>query len=158
MKIVDGSNNEVTLSTVLGNTTDVTPDQNKVLTYTGVPLYKKYTLSGQAFEGTEAVALIPGRNYAKTQISALFPTATVTSVTPATGLHTGTVAGVVMKGQNLGGVTAISINSVAATAVTVVSDSQVTFTAPAQSAAGTYNIVITDDSGTVTVTNGWVST
>lgn len=156
MKIVlasDGTT-EVTLSTINGQLTDITPPQNSLKTYTGPDLQKKYTLPGAAFEGTRAFALKNGRAYSQSYINSLFPAATVASITPNAGLAAGGLAGVVIKGQNLGGVTAVSFGGTAATAVSVVDDQTVICTTPAH-AAGAVNVVLTDDSGSTTVTNGF---
>lgn len=157
MKIVlasDGTT-EVTLSTINGQLTDITPPQNSLKTYTGPDLQKKYTLPGAAFEGTRAFALKNGRAYSQSYINSLFPAATVASITPATGSHLSTTP-VVIKGQNLGGVTAITVGGTAATAVSVVDDQTVNATFPTNAAAGAQNVVLTDDSGTTTVTAGFL--
>jgi len=65
---------------------------------------------------------------------------------PAAGGTTITVTG-----SNLTGATAVTVGAVAATAVTVLSDTSVTFVTPAK-AAGTYDIVLTSPGGTVTKT------
>lgn len=79
-----------------------------------------------------------------------FPPATATSISPATGLAAGNTT-VTITGTNLDGVTAITFDGVAATTIVVVSSTKVTCHTPAGS-AGPADVVLTDDSGTVTKT------
>jgi len=85
--------------------------------------------------------------------------AVVQSLTPNTGLHTGTVPGVVIKGDRLFGATAASVNAVACTALSVdASGRQITCTVPALAAAGTFDVAVTVPSGVGTLYGGWVAT
>jgi hypothetical protein len=100
-------------------------------------------------EGTEKILLFrKGQVVRKSEIDAAFPAATVTSLSPVTGLAAGGTA-VTIKGTNLSAATGVTFGGVAATAVTVVDDKTVTCTTPAH-AAGAVDVVVTDDSGTVT--------
>lgn len=60
---------------------------------------------------------------------------------------------VTAEGQNLTGTTGVTVGGTAATDVVVVDDSTLTFTAPAK-AAGTYDVVVTDNVGSHTLTGG----
>lgn len=142
---------------VMSSMTDVTPDQNKVYRFDGAAqLFDAFTPEGVlAVESATKIAFVPGRTYSKSEIDRHFPAATFTSITPSTVAAAGGTA-VTIKGSNLTGVTAVAIGGTAFTAVTVVDENTVTATSPAKT-AGTYNLTITDDSGTVTVTNGITS-
>jgi hypothetical protein len=70
----------------------------------------------------------------------------VTGVTPNTGLSTGGAA-VTLTGSGFTGATAVNFGAVAATAFTVLSDTALLATAPAQ-AAGTVDVKVTTYSGT----------
>jgi hypothetical protein len=99
------------------------------------------------------VAFRAGAKLKQSEINALFPAATITSVVPATGgVAGGTV--VTLNGTNLDGVTGVTFGGTAGTALTVLSDTQVRITTPAK-AAGAYDVVAADDSGNVTKTGGF---
>lgn len=75
------------------------------------------------------------------------PVPTIASkVSPAgnLGVAGGTV--VTLSGDNLGGSTGVTVGGTAATAVTVLSETQIRFTAPAK-AAGTYPVVVVNPAG-----------
>jgi hypothetical protein len=121
-------------------------------------IYEKYSY------GSKTKAVEPGRRLlwregkvvTQAELDALFPAAVVSSVTPATGLAAGGTA-VSVEGDNLTGVSGITFGGAAATAVTVKSKTEVTCTTPAH-AAGAVNVVVTDDSGPTTLTNGFTYT
>lgn len=73
-------------------------------------------------------------------------------LSPSTG---GTAAGTVVTvvGYNLNGVTSVTVGGTAATAVTVLSDRELRFTAPAK-AAGTYDVALVKASGPDTTLTG----
>lgn len=152
MTIKNPSGTTQTKTAIMATMTDVTPDANKVYRFDGsTQMLKAYTPEGASqVEGARNLALVPGRTYTKLQIDALFPAATVTSITPTTAAAAGGTS-ITFKGDNLTGVTAITLGGTAFTAVTVVDENTVTATSPAKT-AGTYDVVLTDDSGTVTKT------
>lgn len=97
-----------------------------------------------------------GKVLRQSQVNALFKSADVHSALP----DAGTVAGgteVVIRGNYLDGVAAVSFGGVAAASVTVVSDREVRAVSPA--AAGgvpaVVDLVITDDKGTTTLTGAF---
>lgn len=158
MRIVSSAAPTVTISkaTLMGLMTDVTPDQNKLYRFDGtVKYYRKVTNEGEAtFEAGIRYAFIPGQYYTKLQIDAHYPTATLDSITPSTGLAAAGGTTVTLRGHNLGGTSGVTFGGTAATSVTVVNDTTVTCVTPAKT-AGSYNVVLTDDSGaTPTLTNG----
>lgn len=103
-----------------------------------------------------ARAFYAGQVVRQSEIDALYPAATVDTLTPATGLAAGGTV-VTIKGTNLDGVTGVTFGGTAGTAYTYVDQETIRVTTPAKT-AGTYNVVVADDSGTVTKTNGFVYT
>jgi hypothetical protein len=152
MTVKNASNTTQTKTAVMALMVDVTPDHAKIYRFDGtVPLYNAFSHEGDlAVESRRALAFVPGRTYTKAEIDRQYPSATVTSITPAAAAAAGGTS-ITFRGTNLTGVTAITLGGTAFTAVTVVDESTVTATTPAKS-AGTYDVVLTDDSGTVTKT------
>lgn len=106
-----------------------------------------------AFEGGRRRLFYAGQVVKTSTIDALFEVSDITSVTPATGAAAGSTA-VTIKGTNFAGATAVSFGGTPATSVVVVDDTTITCVTPAH-AAGAVNVVVTDDSGTVTETSGY---
>jgi hypothetical protein len=147
-----------TKTSVMSSMTEVTPDANKVYRFDGgAELYNAFTAEGvAAVEAQRAIAFVPGRLYTKSEIDRQFPTAVLDSITPSTLAAAGGTA-VTIKGQNLTGVTAVQIEGpVAFTALVVVDENTITATSPAKS-AGTWDILLVDDAGTVTKTDAVVT-
>lgn len=87
------------------------------------------------------------------EIDALFPAATVDSVTPATGgVAGGTV--VTVKGTNLDGVTSVTFGGTAGTVLTLVSPTELKVTTPAKT-AGAVPVAVVDDSGNASKANAY---
>jgi hypothetical protein len=93
-----------------------------------------------------------GQIVTQSEIDAAFAAATVTSITPATGTTAGGTA-VTIKGTNFAGATGVTIG-VAATSVVVVNDTTITCVTGATT-SGAKNVVVADDSGNATLTNGY---
>jgi hypothetical protein len=89
----------------------------------------------------------------QSQIDALFPPATIASVSPATGPAAGGTV-VTITGTNLDGVSEVKFGSTAGTALKVLSAGRIQVTTPAGS-AGAVNVVVNDEAGTVTKSNGY---
>lgn len=121
------------------------------------PIFETYSLYG---EGTHQMGrrLKWRANQIVTQseIDALYSAASVSTVSPATGLAAGNTQ-VTITGTNLSGVEGVTFGGTAATNVKVVNDNTVTCKTPAH-AAGAVNVVVADDSGNVTKTNGYTYT
>jgi hypothetical protein len=84
--------------------------------------------------------------------SILFPPATADSRVPAGNLPaTNTTTVVTVTGTNLDGVVSGTIGGTAVTALVVDKPTQLHFTIPSK-AAGTYDLVLVDDAGTLTAT------
>lgn len=144
----------VSKSTLQALMTDVTPTSAKVFRFDGTTVYyQKVTNQGsKTYEGGLRQKFVPGQLYTQAQIDAVYPAATLTSVTPAAASASGGTTQT-FKGSNLGGTSGITLGGTAYTSVTVVDDNTVTAVSPAKT-AGTYNVVLTDDSGaTPTLTN-----
>ncbi|RSS97249.1 hypothetical protein EF903_01635 [Streptomyces sp. WAC05292] len=89
----------------------------------------------------------------QSQIDALFPPATIASVTPATGpVAGGTV--VTITGSNLDGVADVKFGATAGTGLKVLSSGRLQVTTPAAT-AGAVNVVVGDEAGAVTKTAGF---
>lgn len=152
MTVKNPSGTTQTKSGVMSSMTDVTPDVNKVYRFDGATqLLDAFTPEGAStVEGARKIAFVPGRTYTKAEIDRHFPAATITSVTPTAAAAAGGTA-ITIKGTNLTGVTAGTLGGTALTSVVVVDEKTVTAVTPAKT-AGTYDLVLTDDSGTVTKT------
>lgn len=123
------------------------------------PVYQSYNSdpqSGTAFEAQSRLAFAIGEVVPTSLINGLFVAATIASITPATGPAAGGTA-VTIKGTDFAGATAVTFGGTAATNVKVVNNTTITCTTPAKSAA-TVDVVVTDDSGTVTKTGGFIFT
>ena len=115
-------------------------------------IYETYSLSGEGdrFEAGKRLKFRAGQRVTQAAFDALFKAATVTSITPATGLAAGGT-NVTIKGTGLAGVEGVTFDGAAATNVKVVDDSTVTCTTPAGS-AGPADVVVADDNANVTKT------
>jgi hypothetical protein len=115
-------------------------------------IYETYSLSGEGdrHESGRRLKYRKGTRLPQAVIDGLFVTATVTSITPATGPAAGGTV-VTAKGTHLSGLKGVTVGGVAATAVTVVDSTTVKFTTPAGT-AGARDVVFNDDGGTVTKT------
>ncbi|MFI9588091.1 IPT/TIG domain-containing protein [Streptomyces sp. NPDC052236] len=89
----------------------------------------------------------------QSEIDKLFPAATITTVSPATGPTAGGTA-VTITGTNLDGVSAVNFGATPGTALTIVSATQLRVTSPAGT-AGAKDVVLVDDAGNVTKTAGY---
>lgn len=115
--------------------------------------FMDFRLEGQAaFEGGRKLLWKQGQIITQSELDAAFATATVTSITPATGPQAGGTA-VTIRGTNFSGATGVTIG-VAATSVVVVNDTTITCVTGATT-AGAKNVVVADDSGNATLTNGF---
>jgi hypothetical protein len=99
------------------------------------------------------LAFRAGDKVRQSQIDKLFPAATITAITPATGgVAGGTV--VTITGTNLDGVADVKFGTTPGTVLKILSGGKLQVTAPAH-AAGAVNVVVGDDAGAVTQTNGF---
>ncbi|MFF4276129.1 IPT/TIG domain-containing protein [Streptomyces sp. NPDC001536] len=89
----------------------------------------------------------------QSQVDALFPAATIASISPATGPAAGGTV-VTITGANLDGVADVKFGSTAGTSLKILSSGKLQVTSPA-GAAGAVNVVVGDDAGTVTKTGGF---
>lgn len=96
------------------------------------------------------LAFRAGQVVRTSEITDKLTAASVDALDPVTGAAAGGTA-VEATGEGLDGVTGVTLGGTACTSVVVVDPRTVTFVTPAKT-AGTYNVVFTDDSGTVTLT------
>jgi hypothetical protein len=150
----DGNRLSKTEFQALGTTSTVT-------TYTLTDdVYEEYAVEGEAtaFSDPEGYRMkYPrGTQLTQAQVDAMYAAATVGTLTPATGLAAGGTA-VVITGTNFTLGSTVTFGGTAATSVVVTSPTRLTCVTPAKT-AGTYNVVVTTDSGAATKTNGYVYT
>lgn len=107
----------------------------------------------QAVEGAKFLVARAGTQINEADVNALFPTAAVTSITPATGTASGGTV-VTIKGSNLAGASGVTFGGTAGTSFSQQADGSLKVTTPAKT-AGAYDVVVADDGGNVTVTNGY---
>jgi hypothetical protein len=123
-------------------------------------IWQRFTAEGQtgpkAFEAQTRLLFHEGQVVAQSAVDALFADATIDTVLPATGPAAGGTA-IKITGTNFGGVSGVTVGGVACTNVRVVSEKVISCTTGAH-AAGAVNVVVTDDSGAVTKTNGYTYT
>jgi len=106
-----------------------------------------------AVESQKTLVVRAGQNITEDEVDRLFPTATVDSITPATGTTAGGTV-VTIKGANLAGSSGVTFGGTAGTSFSLQKDGSLKVTTPAKT-AGAVNVVVTDDAGNVTVTNGF---
>lgn len=116
-------------------------------------ILQRFTFDGGGFEGGEKTIMYNGQIVTQAFVDALFKTATVDTLVPATGLAAGGTV-VTINGTNLAGVEGVTFGGTAGTALVVVSETQIRITTPAKT-AGAYNVVVKDDAGDVTKTNAF---
>jgi hypothetical protein len=118
-------------------------------------VYERYRLPGESSElGTgKRLKFRNGQIVTQGQIDDAYATATISSVTPATGAAAGGTA-IVIRGTNLDGASGVTVGGVAATAFSVVSPTEIHCTTGAH-ATGAVNVAVADDSGGVTATGAF---
>lgn len=148
----DGTGNTLNKTELLALLTEQTQERVYQVN-TGADIRQRFSFDGAGFEGGEKQFLYPGQLVRQSFIDGLFKTATIDTVTPATGLAAGGTV-VSIKGTNLAGSEGVTFGGTAGTAFKVISNTEVQVTTPAKT-AGAYNVVVKDDSADVTKTNGF---
>lgn len=139
--------------TTLTSLTTTVEDPPAIVTVTE-EIYQDFTQTGAEFENAQRLLFVPGQRITQAEIDAVFEAATITSIAPATGPAAGGTP-VTIKGTNFSGATSATIGGTAVTSFTVVNDTTITGVTPAK-AAGAYNVVVVDDSGSsAPLTNGF---
>lgn len=115
--------------------------------------YDPYRDNFSTFEGEKRLRYKAGQVVRKSDINALFPTATFVSISPASGAAAGGTP-VTVKGTHFAGVTGFSIGGNAVTSFQRVNDTTIKGTTAAH-ATGATDVVIADDAGNVTATNAF---
>lgn len=116
-------------------------------------IYQSFTQDGGGFERGRKLFLDEGQIITQSELDALFIAGDITSIVPATGAAAGGT-NVTITGTNLSGAEGVTFGGTAATNFKVVSNTKITCTTPAK-AAGAYNVVVLDDAGNITETNGF---
>lgn len=123
------------------------------------PVYQSYDSDpqgGSNFESQSRLAFASGEIVATSLIAGMFVAATIASIVPATGPAAGGT-NVTIKGTDFAGASGATFGGTAATNFKVVDNTTITCTTPAKTAS-TVDVVVTDDSGTVTKTGGFIFT
>lgn len=128
-----------------------TEESSTVIREVTEDVFQKFTYDGGTFEGATKLLFHAGQLVPESEIDALFKTATVTAISPASGPAAGGTV-VTLTGTNLAGVEGVTFGGTAGTALQRVSSTQIKITTPAKT-AGAYNVVVQDDAGDVTKTN-----
>lgn len=150
MAFKDASGANLTKTELLALTTEVTTETVREFT---ADVYQSFTFPGAGFEGGQKLAFHDGQQVRASEIDALFKTATIDTISPATGPAAGGT-NVTITGTDFSGAEGVTFGGTAATNFKVVSNTRITCTTPAKS-AGAYDVVVQDDAGNVTKTNGF---
>lgn len=150
MSFVDGSGNILNKTELLALTTSQSTTVQRVV---NADIYQKFTQDGGPFEGATELLYHQGQVVTEDDINALYKTATVTSISPNTGAAAGGTV-VTIDGTDLAGVEGVTFGGTAGTSLQRISKTRIKVTTPAKT-AGAYNVVVQDDAGNVTVTNGF---
>ena len=149
MAYTDANGNVLTKAQLLAKTTDVTYPADKKFSE---PIYQTFTTRGAQDHGKgRRVKFATNQVVTAAFIDGLYSAGTITSTSPATAATAGGTA-MTINGTGFDGATAATVGGTAVTNFKVVSDSKITFTAPAKT-AGSQALVITDDGGNITGTN-----
>lgn len=154
MTVKNASGTRMTKTTMKSAMTQVTVPK----IYTADVDYYNYTQQENAsgVETQKTLVVKAGQQISEDFVDFLFPTATVTSISPATGTASGGTV-VTIKGTNLGGVSGVTFGGTAGTSFAIQADGSLKVTTPAKT-AGAYDVVVSDDNANVTVTNGFTFT
>jgi hypothetical protein len=146
MTIRDSNGNVLTKTALTALTSAVTPP---AMVTVNALVYQDYSTPDQAghFEDARKILFHAGAVVPQSVIDGLYPTATYTSISPATGAAAGGTP-FTLHGTNLTGVTGVTFAGSAATSVVVVNDTTVTGVTPAH-ATGAVAVVIKDDNADV---------
>ncbi len=150
MAFVNAAGSNLTETELRALLTEVTTE--KIYTVTA-DVYQTFTQDGAGFEKASKLAFHTGQRVKESDIDALFVTATIATITPATG---GTAGGtnITISGTNFSGAEGVTIGGAAATNFKVISNERITCTTPAAT-AGAKTVVVQDDAGDVSKANGF---
>jgi hypothetical protein len=115
--------------------------------------YDPYRDNFKTFEGERRKLFAAGQVVDQSQLDFLYPTATIASISPATGAAAGGTA-VTIKGTHFAGATGATVGGGALTTFKVVNDSTITGVT-ASHATGVVDVVVNDDAGNVTATGAY---
>lgn len=115
--------------------------------------YDPYKSNFKVFDGERRIKFKAGQVIDQADLDACYPAASITSISPATGGAAGGTP-VTITGVNFDGASGAALGGVALTSFAVVNNTTITGVSGAH-AAGAVNVTVTDDSGTLTLTNGY---
>lgn len=153
MAFLDSAGNNLTKTELLAKMATVT---TQTVYSPTEDIYQSFTQEGAGFEKGRRLFLDNSSVITAAELDALFVAGDITSIVPATGPAAGGTP-VVITGTNFSGAEGVTFGGTAATAFKVVSNTKITCTTPAKTAAA-YNVVVTDDAGNITETNGYTYT
>lgn len=153
MAFLDAAGNNLTETELRAKLTEVS---SETVYSANEKIYQSFTQDGGGFEKGRKLFLDTGSKITESEVDGLFVAGDITSITPATGLAAGGTA-VTIRGTNFSGAEGVTFGGTAATSFKVVDNTTITCVTPAK-AAGTYNVVVADDAGNITETNGFVYT
>jgi hypothetical protein len=120
-------------------------------------LYEGFRPDGTSWPpSARRLKFYPGQEILQSELDALFPAATVTSISPATGVPAGGTT-ITIVGTNFtptASASAVTFGGTNATDIVVVDDTTITCKTPAKT-AGAYDVVVTTDAGAATKTAGF---
>lgn len=136
----------MTKAALLALTTDKVYATDKTFTET---IYETFTYRGTTnYEGGKRIRFNAGQTVSAAYIDSLYTTATITSVTPNTGLLQAGGQLITIVGTGFGGATGVNIDAVACTEFKKVSSTKITCKTPART-SGAKALVLIDDGGNV---------
>ena len=145
MTFYNAAGTRLTETTLNALTEDVT--EATLVEFTA-DVYQSFTADGGGFEKASRLAFVEGQQVQQSMIDGLFETATITSVSPATGAAAGGTP-ITIRGTDFSGASGVTVGGNAATAFVVVNNTTITCTTAAH-AAGATDVVVLDDAGNVT--------
>lgn len=155
MTLYGANGSQLTKSQAEAKTEDV-PVTDPVVEVTE-HLYEGFRPEGTAFPPSgRRLKFYEGQLIRQSQLDALFPDATITSITPAEGPVEGGTA-VTIRGTNFtptSAANAVTFGGANATNIKVLDETTITCTTPART-AGEQDVVVTTDAGSVTKTDGF---
>jgi hypothetical protein len=155
MTFYDSAGSRLTKTQLQALTAAYTPTAQVKFT---ADVYQRYTgdAGSTGFEKLSRLAFVTGQVVLQSDIDAVFKTAVVDTITPATGPAAGGTA-FTIRGRYFSGASGVTIGGVAVTSFVVVNDSTITGVSGAHTAA-TVDVIVQDDAGNVTKTGAWIYT
>jgi hypothetical protein len=148
-RLYDTAGDEVTATELTAMLTEVTQPSKWTIDQ---DVFEDKNLPGSA-KHTRVLKFTEGSTITQAQVDNAFVEGTIDTIAPATGGTTGGTV-ITITGTGLSEATGVTVGGAAATAFSVLSDTQIRCTTPAGT-AGAKNVVVLLDAGNVTETNGF---